>query len=71
MEEMELADDEGKLEIVDQHEDDDNEEDNDGGKTPPVCSTGVQDSSKKDQLDTGKKVHLPVFLCSRSMTRCF
>ncbi|XP_023718514.1 uncharacterized protein LOC111870443 isoform X4 [Cryptotermes secundus] len=52
VEAVELADDEGKLEIVDQHEDDDNEEDVDGGKTPPVCSTAVQDGNKKDQLDT-------------------
>jgi hypothetical protein len=58
---VELADDEGKLEIVDQHEDDENEEDNDGGKTPPVCPTAMQDSNKKDQLDTGEKIHLPVF----------
>jgi hypothetical protein len=58
---VELADDEGKLEIVDQHEDDENEEDNDGGKTPLVGSTAVQDSNKKDQLDTGEKNHLSVF----------
>lgn len=61
MEAVELADDEGKLEIVDQHEDDDNEEDDDGGKTPPVCSTAVQDGNKKNQLDPGENTHLPMF----------
>jgi hypothetical protein len=53
VEAVELADDEGKLEIDDQHEEDDNEN-NDGGKTPPASSTSVQGSNKKDQLDTGE-----------------
>jgi hypothetical protein len=54
VEAVELADDEGKLEIDDRCEGDDNEEDGDGSKTPPVSSTAVPENNKKEQPDTGE-----------------
>lgn len=53
MESVELADDEGKLEIDDQCEEDDNE---DGDGTPPLSSTVVQENNKKEQLDAGEQL---------------
>jgi hypothetical protein len=60
VEAVELADDEGKLEIDDQCADD--SEDGDGDKTPPLSSTVVQENKKKEQLDIGELTVLSSFL---------
>jgi hypothetical protein len=66
VEAVELADDEGKLEIDDRQEEDDSEGDDDdgggggGGVTQPVASTPEPESNKKDQLDTGESACFPL-----------
>jgi hypothetical protein len=61
VEAVELADDEGKLEIDDRQEEDESEgDDNDdgggggGSVSEPVASTPQPESIKKDQLDSGE-----------------
>jgi len=70
VEAVELADDEGKLEIDDRQEedeiegddDDDDDDDDDGGGSvsQPMASTSQPDSNKKDQLDTGESAGFPL-----------
>jgi hypothetical protein len=62
VEAVELADDEGKLEIDDRQEEDDSERDDDGdggGLSQPVAFAPLPESNKKDQLDTGESACLP------------
>jgi len=72
VEAVELADDEGKLEIDDRQEEDESEgDDNDdggggdgggggGSVSQPVASTLQPESIKKDQLDTGESACFPL-----------
>lgn len=68
VEAVELADDEGKLEIDDRQEEDESEADDkdDGGGggggsvSQPVASTPQPESIKKDQLDTGESACFPL-----------
>jgi len=72
VEAVELADDEGKLEIDDRQEedeiegdDDDDDDDEDGGDgggsvSQPMASTPQPESNKKDQLDPGESACFPL-----------
>ena len=76
VEAVELADDEGKLEIDDRQEDDESEGDDDddddgGGVSQPVASTPQLESNKKDQLNTGESACFPLLDMELEYDRIF